>query len=128
MQGIKTALGPDSPQELQLARRLEHVYIDQCEWDLALDVCFKILAQRLFDSTKEPMSNPQSHDEGALWTMEDIAQIYDCVANFNMAIAWLKQARASGGICWGAGVRLEHINDKLMELLKRHELDQEAQL
>lgn len=74
------------------------------------------------------MPDSQSHDEGALWTMEDIAQIYDCVDKFKMAIAWLKQARASGGIFWGAGVRLEHIHDELLELLKRHELTQEAQL
>ncbi|KAM0470372.1 hypothetical protein ACHAPX_009992 [Trichoderma viride] len=128
MQGIKTVLGPDSPQERQLARRLEHIHIDQCEWDLALDVCFKIVDQRLFDSTKEPMPDPQSHDECVVWTMEDIAKLYDCVGNFKSAIAWLKQARVSGGICWGAGVQLEHIHDKLPEVLKRHALDQEAQL
>lgn len=128
MQGIRTALGPDSPQERQLARRLEHIYMGQCEWDSALDVCFKIVGQRLFNNTKEPMPDPQIHDECAVWTMEDIAKIYDCVGNFTSAIAWLKQARVSGGICWGAGVRLEHIHDKLLELLNRHELDQEAQL
>lgn len=127
-QGIKTALGPGSPQERQLARRLEHIYIDQCEWDLALDVCFEIVGQRLFKTTKEPMPDPQSHDECAVWTMEDIAKIYVCVGNFKFAIAWLKQARVSSGICWGAGVRLEHIHDKLLELLNQHELDQEAQL
>lgn len=128
IQGIKTALGPDSPQERKLARCLEHIYIDQCEWDLALDVCFKIVDQRLLDKAKEPMPDPQSHDECAVWTMEDIAKIYDCAGNFILAIAWLKQARISGGICWGAGVRLEHIHDKLLELLKQHELDQQAQL
>ncbi|KAM0510851.1 hypothetical protein ACHAPE_010477 [Trichoderma viride] len=90
MQGIKAALGPDSPQERQLARRLEHIYIDQCGWDMALDVCFKIVDQRLFDSTKEPMPDPQSHDECAVWTMEDIAKIYNCVGNFKLAIVWLK--------------------------------------
>ncbi|KAM0451652.1 hypothetical protein ACHAPV_009891 [Trichoderma viride] len=99
IQGIKTALGPDSPQERQLAHRLEHIYIDQCEWDLALGVCFKIVSQRLFDTTKESMPDPQSHDECAVWTMEDIAKRYDCVGNFKLAITWLKQARVSGDIC-----------------------------
>lgn len=60
--------------------------------------------------------------------MEDIAKIYDCAGNFILTIAWLKQARISGGICWGAGMRLEHLDDKLLKLLKQHELDQQAQL
>lgn len=94
MQGIKTVLGPDSPQERQLARRLEHIYIDHCEWDLALDVCFKIVDQRLFDSTKEPMPDSQSHDECAVWTMEDIAKIYDCVGKFKLAIAWAEASKS----------------------------------
>ncbi|EHK48578.1 hypothetical protein TRIATDRAFT_83527 [Trichoderma atroviride IMI 206040] len=103
-------------EALYLARRLEHNYITQCKWDLAFDVYFKIVGQQPFDTTKESMPDPQSHDEWAVWTMEDIAKIYDCVGNFN------------GGICWGAGVRLEHIHDKLLKLQKRHELNQETQL
>ncbi|KID94168.1 hypothetical protein MAJ_09885, partial [Metarhizium majus ARSEF 297] len=49
--------------------------------------------------------------------MEDIAKIYESNGKLDTAIAWLKQARISGGICWGPSVSLEHIHDKLMRLL-----------
>lgn len=52
------------------------------------EFCFKIVDQRLLDNTKEPMPDPQIHDGCAVWTMEDIAKIYDCAGNFILDQWW----------------------------------------
>ncbi|KAK5994162.1 FAD-dependent monooxygenase prx3 [Cladobotryum mycophilum] len=115
---IRSVLGPGSLQERKTARHLEHIYIDQEDWVSALDVCFDIVGHHVGDSVS-PNPDPQHHDECSVWTMEDIAKIYECTGNLGQAIAWLKQARISGGIVWGGKVALEHIQDKLIELLTK---------
>ncbi|EGR47332.1 uncharacterized protein TRIREDRAFT_122724 [Trichoderma reesei QM6a] len=124
---IRKASGPMSLQERKTARLLEHIYMDQEDWVSALEVCFDIVEQR-FDETTGFNPDPQCHDECAVWTMEDIAKIYENSGNLEAAIAWLKQARISGGICWGPDVSLGHIHDKLVVLLERCELHDEAKL
>ncbi|KAL6874955.1 hypothetical protein J3F83DRAFT_729313 [Trichoderma novae-zelandiae] len=124
---IRMASGPGSLPERKTARLLEHIFMDQEDWVSALEVCFDIVEQRLDEATGfNP--DPQCHDECAVWTMEDIAKIYENSGNLEAAIAWLKQARISGGICWGPDVSLGHIHDKLVELLERCKLHEEAKL
>ncbi|KID83676.1 hypothetical protein MGU_09062 [Metarhizium guizhouense ARSEF 977] len=113
---IRTTAGEGSLQERQLARLLEHIYMDQGDWVSALAVCFDIVGQPVGEAFG-PNPDPRFHDECAIWTMEDIAKIYESNGKLDTAIAWLKQARISGGICWGPSVSLEHIHDKLMRLL-----------
>lgn len=124
---IRSALGPGSLQEGKISRLLEHIYMDQEDWPSALSVCFDIVGQH-FDETTGSNPDPQCHDECAVWTMEDIAKIYERNENLEMAIAWLKQARISGGMCWDSGEGLEHIHDKLVELLNRCGMSEEAHL
>ncbi|RWA10455.1 hypothetical protein EKO27_g4649 [Xylaria grammica] len=114
VRGIRATLGPNSLQERLLSRQLEHVYIDQKDWTAALGVCLDIVGQQQLDS---PDPDPQYHDECAVYTMEDIAKIFECAGNLDQAIAWLKQAKISGGMLWGPQAALGHIQDKLSELL-----------
>lgn len=127
MEDIRGALGPGSLEERKLARMLEHIYIDQGDWVSALSICFDIVDQPV-EEAFGANPDPQCHDECAVWTMEDIAKIYESNGNLVMAITWLKQARISGGICWGPDVWLEHIHDKLMELLQRSGKQDEVDL
>ncbi|KAI0446382.1 hypothetical protein F4803DRAFT_41754 [Xylaria telfairii] len=114
VRGIRATLGPNSLQERLLSRQLEHVYIDQKDWTAALGVCLDIVGQQRLDS---PDPDPRYHDECAVYTMEDIAKIFECAGNLDQAIAWLKQAKISGGMLWGPQAALGHIQDKLSELL-----------
>ncbi|KAI1749442.1 hypothetical protein F4782DRAFT_542182 [Xylaria castorea] len=125
VRGIRATLGPNSLQERLLSRQLEHVYIDQQDWTAALGVCLDIVGQQQLDS---PDPDPQYHDECAVYTMEDIAKIFECAGNLNQAIAWLKQARISGGMLWGPQAALGHISDKLSELLTLTGRDAELEL
>lgn len=127
LEDIRGALGPSSLEERKLARMLEHIYMDQGDWASALSVCFDIVDQPV-EEAFGPNPDPQCHDECAIWTMEDIAKIYESNGNLVMAMAWLKQARISGGICWGPDVWLEHIHDKLLELLQRCGMHDEVDL
>ncbi|QGI66546.1 hypothetical protein CEK26_010505 [Fusarium fujikuroi] len=68
------------------------------DWASALDICFDIVQER-FNEAFGPNLDPQCHDECAVWTMEDITKIYEKNGNLELAIAWLKQERISGGIC-----------------------------
>ncbi|OAQ65837.1 hypothetical protein VFPPC_07481 [Pochonia chlamydosporia 170] len=124
---VRLAAGEGSLQERKLARLQEHIYMDQGDWVSALNVCFDIVEQSV-EETFGPNPDPQRHDECAIWTMEDIAKIYENNGNLAMSIAWLKQARISGGMCWGPDVSLEHIHDKLIELLRQCDKDEEAEL
>ncbi|KAI1320985.1 hypothetical protein F5Y16DRAFT_75838 [Xylariaceae sp. FL0255] len=109
----------------KLSRQIEHIYIDQRDWAAALDVCLDIVGQQQLDSA-DP--DPQYHDECAVYTMEDIAKIFECAGNADQHIAWLKQASISGGMLWGREVGLAHIQDKLSELLKETGREEESAL
>ena len=114
VQAIYAVMGPGSLPERMLLRRVEHVYMDQSDWAAALNVCFDIVGQRSDESNPDPLY----HDECAVMTMEDIAKTCECAGNVNQAVAWLKQARISGGMLWGATEAVAHIQDKLFELLR----------
>lgn len=115
IRAIRALQGPGSLQERQLLRQLEHVYTRQGDWESALSICFEIVGQKRLD-TPEP--DPLYHDECAVYTMEDIAETCQRAGNFEQAVAWLKQARVSGGMVWSDGDALAHIQDKLHELLR----------
>ncbi|EED12098.1 hypothetical protein TSTA_001690 [Talaromyces stipitatus ATCC 10500] len=116
IRAIRALQAPGSLQERWLSRQLEHVYTRQCDWEAALSVCFDIIGQQRLD-TSEP--DPLYHDECAVYTMEDIAETCERAGNLGQAVAWLKQARISGGMVWGNGDALAHIQDKLHELLRQ---------
>lgn len=113
VQIICAILGPGSLQERMLLRKVEHVYMDQCDWASALSVCFDTVGQR--SDARSP--DPLHHDECAVLTMEDIAKTCECAGNVDQAVAWLKQARISAGMLWGESEAVAHIQDKLFELL-----------
>ncbi|KAJ8106464.1 hypothetical protein OPT61_g9521 [Boeremia exigua] len=124
IRALRSAAGPGSLQERKLLRRVEHVYIEQRDYPAALSVCFEIVGHTSFDAL-EP--DPSFHDECAVYTMEDIAKICEDAGNLETAVAWLKQARISGGMAWGNSDAVRHIQDKLVEVLKElgrdHELE-----
>lgn len=122
---IKESLGPCSLQERRICRHMEHIYMDQGDWSAALDVCFNIVGQQQIDNGTP---DPRLHDECALYTMEDIAKIYECTDRLDYSIAWMKQAVISGGMIWSPGHKLEHVQDKLDELLHRCGRFDEARL
>ncbi|KAF2143126.1 uncharacterized protein K452DRAFT_317361 [Aplosporella prunicola CBS 121167] len=125
LRAIRALLGPGSLQERLLSRQVEHVYMDQCDWPAALGVCFDIVGQKHLGA---PNPDPRYHDTCAVHTMEDIAKICESVGNLEQAVAWLKQARISGGMAWGRTEELAHIQDKLNELLKQMGREDELQL
>jgi hypothetical protein len=112
---ICALLGQGSMQERKLSRQLEHVYMDQQDWAAALSTCFDIVGQQRLEP---PDPDPLYHDECSVWTMADIAKTCECAGNLDQAIAWLKQAKISGGMLWGQSDMLNHIQDKLNELLE----------
>lgn len=122
---IMESLGPDSLQERRIRRHMEHVYMDQGDWSAALDACFNIVGQQQVDNGTP---DPRLHDECAVYTMEDIAKIYECTDRLDYSIAWMKQAVLSGGMIWSPGYKLEHVQDKLNELLHRCGRFDEARL
>jgi hypothetical protein len=124
VQAICTVMGPRSLQERMLLRRVEHVYMDQCDWAASLSVCFDIVGQH----PDVPNPDPLYHDECAVFTMEDIAKTCECSGNLEQAVAWLKQARISGGMLWGNTEAVAHIQDKLFELLRETGREEELEI
>lgn len=109
--------GPErSLQERLLLRQMEHVHMDRGHWAAALAVCFDIVG---YSNPEGLDPDPAFHDECAVHTMQDIAKICERAGNIDGAVAWTKQARISGGLCWGEESQpLRHVQDKLEELLR----------
>ena len=125
VQTIRSMLGPRSLPERLLLRGVEHIYMDQCDWVASLSTCFDIVGQQHLDM---PNPDPLYHDECAVYTMEDIAKTCECAGNLEQAVAWLKQARISGGMLWGRSEELAHIQDKLNELLREMGREDELEI
>jgi hypothetical protein len=109
-----------------LMRQMEQVYIAEEDWVAALSISFEIVGQR--DASAGTNPDPTFHDECAVYTMEDIAKICECSGSLTQAVAWLKQARISGGMVWCRTEALGHIHDKLVELLAKMGNEQELKL
>ena len=125
LQAIRSVMAPGSLPERLLLRRVEHVYMDQHDWVASLSTCFDIVGQQQLDV---PNPDPLYHDECAVYTMEDIAKTCECARNLEQAVAWLKQARISGGMLWGETEDLAHIQDKLCELLREMGREDELEI
>ena len=89
--------------------------MDQKDWPAALSTCFDIVGQQQLEP---PDPDLLYHDECSVWTMADIAKTCEHAGNLDQAVAWLKQARISGGMLWGQSDMLNHVQDKLNELLE----------
>lgn len=125
LQAIRAVIRPASLPERLLLRRVGHVYMDQRDWAASLSTCFDIVGQRQLDV---PTPDPLYHDECAVHTMEDIAKTCECAGDLEQAVAWLKQARISGGMLWGRTEALAHIQDKLYELLREMKREDELEV
>jgi hypothetical protein len=111
---VRFAFGSGSLQERWLLRRIEHIYIDQCNWTFALSVCFDIIGQQEEDGLAP--GELIKEDACAIFTMEDVAKICECVGNTEQSLAWLKKAKSSGDKIWGELEVLAHIDDKVQEV------------
>ena len=121
----KIALGPRSSKCREVARELEHVYIDNGQLLEALEICHFIVDHSLCDTNA---AEPLLHDEWAVYTMEDIAKIYKLLGRVDLSILWLQQAAVDGWTLWQDWVATRHIFDKLEAGLIRCGRDQEAEL
>ena len=88
--------------------------MDQFDCAASLSFCSDIVGQR----PHVPNPDPLYQDESAIITMEDIAKTCECSGTLEQAVAWLKQARISGGMLWGETEAVAHIQDNLLELLR----------
>ena len=122
---IRSVLGPGSLPERMLLRRIVHVYKGQRDWIASLSTCFDIVGQQQLDV---PNPDPLYHDECAVYTMEDIAEMCECAGNLEQAVAWLKQAKISGGMLSGQTEELADIQDKLDELLRKMGREDELEI
>jgi hypothetical protein len=116
-------LGPQSSTTRQVARELEHVYIDNGQLLQALELCHLIVGQ------VNPASNlaePSYKDEWSVYTMEDIAKIYEELGNGGMSIAWLQEAAMGAWGLWKDWAATRHIVDKLEAALTRDGRHNEA--
>ena len=96
------------------SRELEHVLMDQNEWQHALEVCLSIVGQR---SWAGEMLEPESLDGYAVYTMEDIAKIYEHLGQPASCVEWLSRAARSAYVVWGPSVATTHVVDKLVAAL-----------
>ena len=96
------------------SRELEHILMDQNEWYQALEVCLSIVGQR---SCAGEMPEPASLDGYVVYTMEDIAKIYDHLGQPGACVEWLCRAARRAGVVWGPSVATTHVVDKLVAAL-----------
>ena len=106
--------GVQSLSARMAARELEHILMDNSDWQQALKVCLSIVGQ---PPSALELVEPQYHDKYAVHTMEDIAKIYDVLGESEFSIAWLIQAASCACTLWGSGVATTHIIDKLVSAL-----------
>ena len=111
-----TSFGAQSLSARRVARKLEHILIDQNDWQQALEVCFSIVGQT---NSVVGAVQPRYHDEGAVQTMEDIAKIFDKIGDSKSCVSWLMQAANSALATWGPDTATLHIIDKLVDALLR---------
>ncbi|KAL8793886.1 MAG: hypothetical protein Q9195_003505 [Heterodermia aff. obscurata] len=94
---IRTQVGHrDSLSKRMLMRQLKQVHMTKQNWVLTLNICFEIVGQ--VDVSGNSCSKPAFHDECAIYTMKNIAKICECSGSLPQVVAWLKQARISGGM------------------------------
>ncbi|KAF2837162.1 hypothetical protein M501DRAFT_995691 [Patellaria atrata CBS 101060] len=113
-----TNLGTNALGTRKAARQLEHVLMDSGDWASALQLCFLIVGQPSSLSSADAVPSPAFSDECALYTMEDIAKIYDAIGEQEKAMMWLKQALIKSWSVWPHGsVEVQHMRDKLEKSL-----------
>ena len=98
------------------SRELEHILMDQNEWHQALEVCLSIVGQRFHAGE---MVEPECLDGYAVYTMEDIAKIYDHLGQPGSCVEWLSRAARSACFVWGPSVPTTHVVDKLVAALDK---------
>lgn len=97
------------------ARELEHILMDQHQWQQALRMCHYIVGQ---PCSTYGLVQPQSHDECAVHTMEDIAKIFENLGEPEVRTSWLMQAANSAWALWGWCIATTHVFDKLVGALQ----------
>lgn len=127
MKSTRTAFGRESPQERQISRQLEHIYMEMEDWSSALCIGYAIVGQRL-DGVTQPILDPFYHDKCAVRTMEDISKIYETLGRQDEALSWLKQARISGGIGCGDTAETVYVQEKLNKHLRESGKGEETRI
>lgn len=110
--------GTRSWQARASARELEHVFIDTENFQQALDVCLSIVGHER-EATDELVRRGQL-DKCAVYTMEDIAMIYEKMGSTDLNIVWLQEALKGARLMWEESVAIAHICDKLNNASSRY--------
>ncbi|CZR69109.1 uncharacterized protein PAC_19010 [Phialocephala subalpina] len=110
--------GTRSLEARAAARELEHVYVDTENFQRALDVCLSIVGHER-EATDELVRRGQL-DKCAVYTMEDIAAIYERMGSTDLNIVWLQEALKGARLMWEESVVIAHICDKLNSTPSRY--------
>lgn len=94
--------GPGSLQAVKALRQQVHVFIDARKYIAALEQGLGIITHTGFET------------QDAIFTMEDIAHIYEHLGNLEARRQWLNRAAVSAQCLWGDTVATAHITDKIL--------------
>ncbi|RDW69555.1 hypothetical protein BP6252_08575 [Coleophoma cylindrospora] len=103
--------GPNSIQAVSALRQQEHIFTDMGSYIEGLNICFSVINLAGSDMWNR---NPGPIHESIIYTMEDIAQIYESLGNYEARGTWLRRAVSAAQSVWGDSVATSHIVDKLI--------------
>ncbi|KAI0595420.1 Clr5 domain-containing protein [Biscogniauxia sp. FL1348] len=120
-----SSYGPTSLQARRVARHIEHILMDKGSWAEALSVCLGIVGQA--DELVLP-TEMTLRDSCAVYTMEDIAKIYENMGEPEKSTDWLRKAATCATNLGRPVHEVAHIVDKLETLLLKSGRADEAQV
>ncbi|KAI5927179.1 Clr5 domain-containing protein [Camillea tinctor] len=120
-----SSYGPTSLQARRVARQIEHILMDKRSWAEALSVCLGIVGYA--DKQGLPVEMTL-RDECAVYTMEDIAKIYENMGEPEKSTHWLGRAATCATNLGKPTHEIAHIVDKLEALLLESGRADEAQV
>ncbi|KAI1630862.1 Clr5 domain-containing protein [Biscogniauxia mediterranea] len=120
-----SSYGPTSLQARRVARHIEHILMDKGSWAEALSVCLGIVGTA--DERGLPVETTL-RDSCAVYTMEDIAKIYENMGEPEKSTDWLRKAATCATNLGKPVHEIAHIVDKLETLLLKSGRADEAQV
>jgi hypothetical protein len=117
----RTQFGAGSLHARKAARELTHVLIDMYGYSKAVKLCYTVIYGReQVDSTGARVEPDIIEDQLSVYTMEDVAKIFDQQGEFKACVAWLEAAVRVARKIWPAHcISIQHILDKLEVLLEK---------
>lgn len=119
---MQYGFGKTSTRARRAARQLEHVLIDTQDYEKALGVCYGIIGYTgIEDNDDCARESNIIEDKVSVYTMEDIAKIFENTGRPYDHVEWLKRAADLGAKLWPPeAICVQHILDKL-EAAEQHD-------